>query len=94
MHTKTLTAIGVLLVGVAACNNPKPAGPVVTTPAAETTVVPESAMPGNEVNTTLEPTNSVAEPAAGGVRGGPSDEPRGTPDRRSVTPSDGNAEPK
>jgi hypothetical protein len=85
MHIKTLTAMSVLLVGIAACNNPKPADPAVTTPAAEAPTTPtEAVATTNAVDATMEASNAVAEPAASNGVEETTDDPRGLPDRRGT----------
>jgi hypothetical protein len=95
MRIKILTAMSILLIGVAACNNAKPADPAVTTPATEvTTPSADTAVATNAVETTMEPSNAITEPAATNEVAAPTDEPRANEDRRIATPADGAAEPK
>lgn len=91
MRINTLAAIAILLVGTAACDNPKPADPAM--PAPETGIVPESAAPTNAVMEVPVPANTVEAPAGANnavVSGNvppptapppPKDEPRGGIDR-------------
>jgi hypothetical protein len=91
MHIKTLTTMSILLIGIAACNNPKPADPAVSAPAADTTTpASDTTMPTNTVDTMTVPSNVITETAPPP----PADQPRGLPDRRSDAPSKGATEAK
>jgi hypothetical protein len=86
MNIKTLTAISVLLIGVAACNNPKAADPASTSPAVDATIPPtDPAAATNAVEAPVEASNAVTEPTSPP----PQDEPRGNEDRRSGTTTGG-----
>jgi hypothetical protein len=93
MHIKTLTTMSILLIGIAACNNPKPADPAVSAPAADTTTpASDKTMPTNTVDTMTVPSNVITETAPPPPP--PGDQPRGLPDRRSDAPSEGVTEAK
>jgi hypothetical protein len=92
MRISTLTTVGFLLVGLAACNNPKPAE--TAPPTAEAITAPEVVPPTNEVTTPPDATNTVTDPAAANaVDAPPVDAPRAGEDRRAPAVS-GEAAPE
>jgi hypothetical protein len=91
MRISTLTTVGILLVGLAACNNPKPAE--TTPPTAEAITAPEVVPPTNEVVTPPDATNTVTDPAATNAVAAPVDAPRAGEDRRAPAVS-GEAAPE
>jgi hypothetical protein len=104
MHIKTLiktvAAIGILLAGVAACDNAKPTDTALSPQYPQTTTASDGTLPGNDIATTLEAVNGVSQPTTtppGDARNnvaGSLDEPRGNPDRRTVTSTTPTTEPK
>jgi hypothetical protein len=101
MRITTLSAIAILFLGVAACNNPAPADTTTSVPAAEVTAPENAVMPVPETaNAVVDPaaaaaSNAVTEAPASNAVAPAAIEPKGLPDRREAPPAgEGATEPK